>query len=244
MSIDEAEKLLKILSIQEVGKLAKLDIHRESRKGIPEIVLAEGKTPEETVKIAKKLLAVKGKVIFSKASKSHIKALRKLAVHGTTFKVSEDAGVVVFKKNSVTVKKTEGKIGIITAGTSDIPIAEEAKIIAEEMGCQVLTAYDVGVAGIHRLFSPLQKMIKDGVGVIVVVAGMEGTLPSVVTGLVDVPVIGVPTSIGYGLGGGGVGALISMLQSCSLGLTVVNIDNGICAGATAALIANAKKRKN
>jgi len=236
-----AKKLSKnLLYIKEVGKLAKLDVHRESRKGIPEIVLAEGKTPEETAEIAEKFLAEKGRVIVSRASKRHIQALRKLAKRGIIMDVNEKARTVVLRRKGFTVKKTGGKIGIITAGTSDIPVAEEARVIAEEMGCQVLTTYDIGVAGIHRLFSPLQKMIKNGVSALVVVAGMEGALPSVVTGLVDVPVIGVPTSIGYGLGGGGVGALISMLQSCSPGLTVVNIDNGIAAGATAALIA-AKK---
>ena len=126
----------------------------------------------------------------------------------------------------------------MSAGTSDIPVAAEASLIAMEMGAQVLEAWDVGVAGLHRLVEPLERFTTAGIDVLVVAAGMDGALPSVVAGLVDVPVIGLPTSIGYGLGGGGVGALTAMLQSCAPGLVVVNIDNGIGAGSTAALIAN------
>ena len=142
------------------------------------------------------------------------------------------------KEKSFRFEKKKGVVGIITAGTSDIPVAEEAKEILISMGCEVMASYDVGIAGVHRIFSPLSKMIKEGVHVIIVCAGMEGTLPGVVAFLVDVPVIGVPISSGYGLGANGKGALITMLQSCSPGLVVVNIDNGFGAGASAALIAN------
>ena len=130
------------------------------------------------------------------------------------------------------------RIGILTAGTSDIQVAEEARIIVEEMGCRVITAYDVGVTGIHRLIPPLKEMIAGDVDVLIVVAGREGALPTVVAGMVDLPVIAVPTSVGYGLGEKGISALIAMLQSCSLGLAVVNIDGGVAAGAIAAMIAN------
>jgi len=130
-------------------------------------------------------------------------------------------------------------VGILTAGTSDVPAAEEAALLCHEMGCTVYTAYDVGVAGLHRLFDPLHKMLDEiQVDVLIVAAGMDGALPSVVAGLADVPVIGLPTSVGYGLGGGGQAALYSMLQTCAPGLSVVNIDNGIGAGAVAGLIAN------
>ncbi len=134
----------------------------------------------------------------------------------------------------------------MAAGTSDIPVAEEARIVAEEMGCEVMTAYDVGVAGIHRLFLPLKGMIEKDVDTIIVVAGREGALPTVVAGIVDIPIIAVPTSIGYGLGEKGVSALTAMLQACSLGLAVVNIDNGVAAGTIASLIANriAEARQN
>jgi NCAIR mutase (PurE)-related protein len=131
-----------------------------------------------------------------------------------------------------------GVVGILTAGTSDIPVAAEASLAAAEMGATVLEAWDVGVAGLHRLVAPLERFATARTDVIVVAAGMDGALPSVVAGLVDIPVIGLPTSVGYGLGAGGVVALTTMLQSCAPGLVVVNIDNGIGAGTTAALIAN------
>ncbi len=135
-------------------------------------------------------------------------------------------------------RSTGGLVGVISAGTSDIPVAEEAALIAEEIGCHVTRIYDVGVAGLHRLMEPLRNLLSNGVDVIIVAAGMDGALPSVVAGLVPVPVIGLPTSIGYGMGGKGVAALLSMLQTCVPGLSVVNIDNGVGAGSTAAIIAN------
>jgi hypothetical protein len=137
------------------------------------------------------------------------------------------------------LKQTGGRVGILAAGTSDVPVAEEAALMCREMGCSVHTAYDVGVAGLHRLFGPLCEMLDEAaVDVLIVAAGMDGALPSVVAGLVDVPVVGLPTSAGYGLGGAGVAALYSMLQTCVPGLSVVNVDNGIGAGAVAGLIAN------
>jgi NCAIR mutase (PurE)-related protein len=133
-------------------------------------------------------------------------------------------------------RKRRGKIGILAAGTSDLCAAEEARVVAEAMDVEVICAYDVGIAAFHRFLDPLVGMLDSGADALVVVAGMEGALASVVSSLVDVPVIGVPTSVGYGAGGGGHAALTSMLQSCSPGLAVVNIDNGVGAGATAALI--------
>jgi len=144
---------------------------------------------------------------------------------------------VVARKRGTEPAKIGRRIGVITAGTTDIRVAEEARTVAEAMGCQVVTAYDVGIAGFHRHIGPLRRMLQEGVDAIVVVAGMEGALPSVIASLANVPVIGVPTSTGYGFGGGGTGALTTMLQSCSLGLGVMNIDNGVGAGAYAALIA-------
>ena len=142
------------------------------------------------------------------------------------------------------IKKTGGKVGIIAAGTSDIDIGEEARLVCESMNCDCLCSYDVGIAGLHRIFPVIKQFIESEVSVIIVVAGMEGALASIVTSVADVPVIGVPTSIGYGYGEKGVAALASMLQSCSLGLTVVNIDNGVGAGAAAANIANRIKTKS
>ncbi|MEK6536446.1 MAG: nickel pincer cofactor biosynthesis protein LarB, partial [Actinomycetota bacterium] len=140
---------------------------------------------------------------------------------------SQDAKTAVLRAPGREPGLTGGKLGILSAGTADMPAAEQARIIAEEMGCEVIVAYDVGVAGVHRLVDPLRNMIDSEVAAIIVAAGMEGALPSVVAGLVPTPVIGLPTSTGYGLGGGGIAALLTMLQSCCPGLVVVNIDNGL-----------------
>jgi NCAIR mutase (PurE)-related protein len=142
------------------------------------------------------------------------------------------------KDNNKSIEEEKFKIGIITAGTSDIPVGEEARVIVEEGGCEAICSYDVGIAGIHRLFPKIAEMIKKNIKAIIVCAGMEGALPSVVAGLVDVPVIGVPTSVGYGIGGKGVSALYSMLQSCAPGIAVVNIDNGFGAAVFALTIVN------
>jgi len=146
--------------------------------------------------------------------------------------------MIVVKSRSYKPRRSGGRVGILTAGTSDIPVAEEAKVIAREMGCETRSFYDVGVAGIHRLFEPVRDLLKWEADVILVVAGREGALPTVVAGIVDVPVIGVPTSRSYGFGEKGLAALAAMLQSCSLGMAVVNIDGGVGAGAMAALVAN------
>ena len=246
ISIEEAEKLLKVTAIEELGMMAKIDVNRDIRKGIPEIVLAEGKTPEDTAEIALKTLSKKGRVIISRVDKEHAEATIKVIPKGAVLQLHQKAGLLVVKKKGFKIEKTGGKVGILAAGTSDIPIAEEAKIIAEEMGCEVIVAYDVGVAGIHRLFPSLKEMIQKDVDVIITVAGREVALPSVVAAMVDVPIIGVPTSIGYGLGEKGISALTAMLQACSLGLAVVNIDGGVAGGSVAALIANrvAKARKS
>ena len=146
--------------------------------------------------------------------------------------------MLVTRRGASLPVETGGVVGLLTAGASDAPAADEAAWVAREMGCRVVRADDVGVAGLHRLEAPLRMLRELGADVVVVAAGMDGALPSVVSGLVNVPVIGLPTAVGYGLGGGGVAALLAMLQTCAPGLAVVNIDNGVGAGATAALIAN------
>jgi NCAIR mutase (PurE)-related protein len=245
ISISEAKKKLTMLMVMNLGNYAKLDINRNVRRQIPEIVFAEGKDPRETSQIAAELAKNNERAIVTRVSRNHVKQLRKLS---RTFKVEvhTKAKMVIVKRRDSAVPKSGGKVAVLTAGTADIPVAEETRLILEEMGCMVYTAYDVGVGGLHRLFEPLHEMIRKGVDVFVVVAGMEGALASVVAGLVDCPVIGVPTSIGYGHGGKGEGALMAMLQSCSLGLAVVNVDNGVGAGALASLIANriAEARRN
>jgi len=146
--------------------------------------------------------------------------------------------MMIVRSKSYKPRRSGGRVGILTAGTSDLPVAEEAEVIAREMGCETRSFYDVGVAGIHRLFQPVHDLLRWDCDVILVVAGREGALPTVVAGIVDVPVIGVPTSRSYGFGERGIASLAAMLQSCSLGMAVVNIDGGVGAGAVAALIAN------
>ncbi|MDD5317150.1 MAG: nickel pincer cofactor biosynthesis protein LarB [Candidatus ainarchaeum sp.] len=222
-------------SFRKVGDFARLDEARAARTGVPEIILAEGKTPAQVARIAE---AARGTVIVSRFSPAHLREVRK------AFPKAEarmDARIIVVRKGKRPFLRDGCAIGVLTAGTSDIPVAEEAAVVAEEMGCKVLRAFDVGVAGIHRLFPALRGMRGAGARALVVAAGREGTLPAIVAGLVDVPVIGLPTSTGYGFGGKGEAALKSMLQSCSF-LTVVNIDNGVAAGACAALIAKGVER--
>jgi NCAIR mutase (PurE)-related protein/ribosomal protein S18 acetylase RimI-like enzyme len=223
------------------------DFHRESRKGIPEIIYAERKHPEDTIAIAHRFLVEgSGRAIISRANPELrarlIKELNPLVINLHEIALDYDeypaSNTLVLRRADHVRPQTGGRVGIITAGTSDIPIAEEAAVIAREMGCEVTNIYDVGVAGLHRLFRPLQTMLGKEVDTIIVAAGMDGALPSVIAGLVTMPVIGLPTSVGYGMGGKGVAALLSMLQTCAPGLTVVNIDNGVGAGATAALLAN------
>jgi pyridinium-3,5-biscarboxylic acid mononucleotide synthase len=238
VDVAEAEKLLRILAIDEIEKIASIDSHRELRTGIPEVILAEGKDTEDLVKISLKMLKTNGRVIISRCNQQQVDAIKTAIPNNASLECFDKAKIIIIKANDFTVSLTGGKIGIITAGTSDIPIAEEAKIIAEEMGCQVFTAYDLGVAGIHRLLQPLKDMIAEDIDVLITIAGREGALASVVAGMVDIPVIAVPTSNSYGFGEKGVSTLMAMLQSCSLGLAVVNIDNGPAAGAIATLIAN------
>ncbi len=218
-------------------RCARIDPERERRKGIPEVILAEGKRSEHTIAMIGQFLASRGRAIVSRVCPELRTAIEK-EFSQVTIEFWENSRMMVLRTAGTTRPQSGGRVAVISAGTSDIPVAEEAAVIAAEMGCHVTTAYDVGVAGIHRLFGPLEAMQRDGVDAVVVAAGMDGALPSVVSGLVSVPVIGLPTSIGYGYGGKGVAALMSMLQTCSPGLTVVNIDNGIGAGSTAALIAN------
>jgi len=238
VSVSEAEKLLRILAIDEVGNVANIDSHRELRKGLPEIILADGKDTKHLTEIVNKMLNSRGRSIVSRCNSQQIDAIKAAIPVDVDLHVFDDARMIVVKKKDFVVSITGGKVGLITAGTSDIAVAEEAKIICESMGCKVITSYDIGVAGIHRLIAPLKNMIKDDIDVLVVVAGREGALASVVAGMVDVPVIAVPTSNSYGLGEKGVSTLMAMIQSCSLGLAVVNIDSGVAAGAVATLIAN------
>jgi pyridinium-3,5-biscarboxylic acid mononucleotide synthase len=213
------------------------DVRREERKGVPEVIMADRKRPSDAVAAARAFLEARGRAILSRVPEG-LADLLTAELSDCELRRYPASGMLVLKRPTFTPPPAGGRVAVLTAGTSDVPYAEEAEVIAAEMGCDVFAAYDVGVAGIHRLAEPLRAIRERRADVVIVAAGMDGALPSVVSGLVDVPVIGLPTPIGYGLGGGGVAALMTMLQTCAPGLTVVNIGNGIGAGATAALIAN------
>jgi NCAIR mutase (PurE)-related protein len=222
----------------DLAKLdAQLDFYREARAGIPEIVLAEVKTDEQIFRIARAFLDQTGRALLTRLRPETMARLADEFAE-RVIDIREVARAAAVYAPDYERPETGGKVGILTAGTSDVPVAEEARLVAEVMGCQAQTLYDVGVAGLHRLVGPLRDLLLSDVAALVVCAGMDGALPSVVAGLSPVPVIGIPTSVGYGAGGKGRAALLAMLQSCAPGLTVVNIDNGVGAGATAALIAN------
>jgi len=226
------------LAIASLSRFAKLDVGREKRKGLPEVILAEGKLSRDVAKISQAMVRRTGRAIISRSDGPHVKAVRSAIGKGSKLEYFSRSRMIIVKSKSYKPRRSGGRVGILTAGTSDIPVAEEAEVIAREMGCETRSFYDVGVAGIHRLFGPVRDLLKWGSDVILVVAGREGALPTVVAGIVDVPVIGVPTSRSYGFGEKGLAALAAMLQSCSLGMAVVNIDGGVGAGAIAALIAN------
>lgn len=214
------------------------DPHRTARSGIPEVVLAASKPVEIVIAGLRTLAVANGRALASRVPADTIANIKEALNGDFLIEVESVARTVVVARPDCPRPVTGGKVGILAAGSSDIPIAAEAAVMAREMGTEVFTSWDAGVAGLHRLVQPLEAMIEQHVDALIVAAGMDGALPSVVAGLVAVPVIGLPTSIGYGYGGQGEGALMAMLQSCAPGLVVVNIDNGIGAGATAALIAN------
>jgi NCAIR mutase (PurE)-related protein len=220
------------------GRAVRIDPGRLQRTGIPEVVHAENKSPAEVASALQSLAEANGRALASRVRNDDIAGIRELLEPDLTVEVFAKARGLVVALPGTHRPIAGGVVGILSAGTSDIPVASEGALMASEMGARVLEAWDVGVAGLHRLVEPLESFYAEGVDAIVVAAGMDGALPSVVAGLVDVPVIGLPTSIGYGVGGGGIAALNTMLQSCAPGLVVVNVDNGIGAGATAALIAN------
>jgi len=235
MDVDSAILQIRSMGFASVSDIARIDTHRMHRTGVLEAVLAEGKNPDDLVKIVEAQVGHAGRALITRVSGEHIQALRR-AFEPDRIEWHERARAVVVHDGT---PRTEsgGVIGILSAGTADVGVAEEARVVACEMGCETVVSYDVGVAGLHRLMPQIAKLKERGVGAVVVVAGREGTLPTIVAGLIDAPVIGVPVSTGYGAGGGGEAALLSMLQSCSV-ISVVNIDAGFVAGAFAARIAN------
>lgn len=241
ITVSKAKKLLSLYSIEKIEDFAQIDMGRRHRKGIPEIVFAERKQLDEIKKIITRIMSKSNSAVVSRIQKQDYNKIVAFAKKNK-FRIKEGKNTTTLLLHKKELKNSGGRVGIVTAGTSDIGVAEEARLTCEAMNCECICIYDVGIAGMHRIFPILKKFKQRDVDVIIVVAGMEGALASVVSSLVDVPVIGLPTSVGYGYGEKGVAALASMLQSCSLGLSVVNIDNGIAAGAVAANIANNSRR--
>jgi NCAIR mutase (PurE)-related protein len=228
VDIDAAMGRMRHMPFEDLG-FAKVDHHRALRHGLPEVIFAKGKTPEQVVAIAKSLLANAQNVLITRADRE-CAALVTAQLPGADYLPL--SGAIRFWRDRTVHGK--GRIAVVCAGTSDIPVAEEAQITAELMGNDVDTIHDVGVAGIHRLMNNRERLTQ--ARVVVVCAGMEGALPSVVGGLVSCPVIAVPTSVGYGASFHGLAALLGMLNSCASNVTVVNIDNGFGAGYVASLI--------
>jgi NCAIR mutase (PurE)-related protein len=228
ISPDEAVSRMRHMPFEDLG-FAKVDHHRTLRLGLPEVIFSQGKTPPQVAGIFKRMAAHGGNVLATKATPEHFQAVKKV-LRKVSYSV---LGRAIFLKQDLT-SYGKGLVVVISAGTSDIPVAEEALVTADVMGNEVTQLYDVGVAGIHRLLA--NKQVLDEARVVIVCAGMEGALPSVVGGLVGVPVIAVPTSIGYGAAFKGLAALLGMLNSCASNVSVVNIDNGFGAGYVASMI--------
>jgi NCAIR mutase (PurE)-related protein len=229
ISKQEAARLIRreitIDGYEKVAEIAKIDTTRMHRVGIPEIVLAEGKNAQDLVAIVETQLKAEGRVVLTRVSEHQLRALNHFDPEW-----NDRARIAAIGKKPQ-FKPPYGLVSVVSAGTADIAVAEEARILAEELGCKTVVSYDVGVAGIHRLYPELSKLLD--ADVLIVLAGREGALPTIIAGLTDIPVIGVPVSTGYGFGGRGEAALLAMLQSCSV-LAVVNVDAGFVAGAFAA----------
>lgn len=230
--VEAALERLRDLPFEAVGDFALLDTHRDLRCGFVEVLLAEGKTPEQCAAIARRMAEGEGPFLATRADRERAEAILGV-VPGAEY--HSDARVV--RRLPATHRTDRGPVAVVTAGTADRPVAEEAALTAETMGLEVRRVQDVGVAGLHRLLAHRETFTS--AAVVIVVAGMEGALPSVVGGLVRRPVIAVPTSVGYGVGAGGLAALMGMLSSCASGVTVVNIDNGFGAAYAAARILEA-----
>ena len=229
VTVSQALARLRHLPFEDLG-FAKVDHHRALRQGFPEVIMGQGKEPKEIAAIVRALRRRKANVLVTRLSAEKMALVKKL-VSGLKYHAVAHAVTWVGKPIKITGK---GTVLVVCAGTSDIPVAEEAALTATMMGNRVEKLFDVGVAGIHRLLGNRQRLY--AASVVIVIAGMEGALPSVVAGLIDKPVIAVPTSVGYGASFNGLAALLAMLNSCASGVTVVNIDNGFGAGFAASLI--------
>jgi NCAIR mutase (PurE)-related protein len=238
---DEALAELRTLQLEELDGRARLDLGRFLRRGIPEVVLATGKSPAEAARLAVAMAQRQGQGLVSRMSDAHRATLAR-AAGSADMRVVEYADSARVVRAGFSPEPIAGKVGLLTAGTSDVRVADESRMVVEACGLEARLEADLGVAGLHRFVGPLSATLEWGADVIIVAAGMDGVLPGLVCGLIDLPVIGLPVSTGYGRGGAGEAALTTMLQSCSTGLVVVNIDNGVGAGAAAVLIASRAAR--
>ncbi len=224
-------------AVHEVGEVAKVDAGRHARTGAAEAVLAEGKDDATLAAVVAAAVEASGRCLVTRIPPARANRLKR-ALSKIAVEVHEREHAAIAHNGRARTAPTGGKVAILTAGSSDLRAAGEARLTAEELGCKVYFFADVGVAGIHRLFPAVRKLEEEGVHAVIVAAGMDGALPSVVGGLVSVPTIGLPVSTGYGIGGKGKAALLSILQSCAPGVAAVNVDNGYGAGVLAAKIAN------
>jgi pyridinium-3,5-biscarboxylic acid mononucleotide synthase len=235
LTVDEALEEIRRTQLLELAGHARIDLGRIARRGVPEVVLGAGKAPDAVARLVLALAREQGQGLASRLGAEHWPVLEAAAADFELARYGLTAAAV--RRPGFAPEPSGGRVAIITAGTSDLPVAEEARMVLEAAGVETRVVFDVGVAGLHRLLEPLSELVHWRADVLVVAAGMDGVLPGVVAGLVDAPVIGLPVSTGYGAGGEGEAALLTMLQSCATGLTVVNIDNGIGAGTAGALIA-------
>lgn len=258
LSVKKAEGMLKLNALAVVGDYARLDYNRFLRRGVPEIVYAQNKTVDQLNSILRKLSEVRLEsnrleipIILSRVKQEQVKPVldgflsRKEYAERLEIRYFPDANIIaVVAKNDVR-PRTPGKVALLAAGTSDITALNESEVVLELLHCSTVRFNDVGVAALHRLIEPMRQILDFDPDAVIVAAGMEGALPSVVAGLTSVPIIGLPTSVGYGYGKNGEAALMSMLQACSLGVSVVNIDSGVAAGVVAWLISTrSHARKN
>ena len=251
LSVSKAEKVLKLDALSIVDEIARLDLNRHLRRGVPEIIYSRGKSLKQLESIVASLLRnsrrnnISTPLILSKVSKDQATFLKSKFSNKALplkFKYFQDANIVAFIPSILPPKRT-GRVALISAGTSDIAVLNEAEVILELLGSRTIRFNDVGIAALKRLSSPLKQIERFDPDTIIVAAGMEAALPSLVAGLSSVPVIGLPTSVGYGYGKNGEAALMSMLQACPLGICVVNIDGGVAAGIIAWLIANRSSQR-
>ncbi len=249
LAVKKAESLLQLNALAVIGDYARLDYNRFLRRGVPEIVYAQNKTVPQLTSILKNLVQIRLKngqldipIILSRVNGAQSKAVLQAFYNFKQFRANlraryfPEASIIAVQSKRKPTSATKGRVALLAAGTSDIPALNESEILLNLLGSRTIRFNDVGVAGLHRLIDPLQRIQEFDPDAVIVAAGMEGALPSVVAGLTSVPVIGLPTSVGYGYGKDGEAALMSMLQACSLGVSVVNIDSGVAAGVIACLI--------